>query len=239
MRITSLLFLFVLPACDLLEAATAEKPNTVQQTAIGDIFGQVATVAGVIDDPATTSNNDLNTAMDFTAYARLVAPASGKPTSLRRAKPAPISECVTVSGNDRTFSDCDLVLDDGRQCLVNGMLTRVPGATGNSYQGGLTIGGPTNCPVGDLDLDVYLEGPTDSPTLASGSVSFAYNDPSGDNFSGTAVVDSIAITGHCQVASAGELQVTVTGTHNGTAINNQSITLSFHDEPGCGLIYIE
>lgn len=238
MRITSLLFLLVLPACDLLEAATAEKPNTVQQTAIGDIFGQVGTVAGVIDDPATTSNNDLNTAMDFTAYARLVEPMSGKPTGLRRAKPAPLSECLTVSGNMRTFTNCDITLDDGRQCLVNGTLTRVPGTSGNSYQGSIGMGGPTNCPIGEFDLDVYLEGPTDSPTLASGSVSFAYDDPSGDNFSGTAVVDSIAITGNCQVPSSGELQVSVTGTHNGTAIND-SITLSFHEEPGCGLIYIE
>jgi hypothetical protein len=239
MRITPLLLLVTLAGCDLIKAATAEKPNGIQQNAIGDIFGQVGTVAGVIDDPTTASNGDVASAFEFDHFALLVAPGSTKPTFARAGRPAPLSECVTISGDSRTFTSCDVVLADGRACEVNGSVARVAGSGGSSYQGTLTLGGPTTCPTASLGIDVFLEGPNDSPTLASGTVSFAIDDPSGDRFSGNATIDDIAVTGSCDVPSSGELRVTVNGTRNGNSIANQQITLSFHEEPGCGIVYIE
>jgi hypothetical protein len=231
MRKISLLFVVVLGGCDLLEAATAEKPNGTQQQAIGDFFGQVGTVAAVLDDPGSTSNSDLATAMSFEHFGRMVTGTTTKPAlPLRLAKPGPLPGCVVSSGNNRNFNACDVILDDGRACSVSGTLTRTPGETGNSYAGTLNLGGGGSCPVASVTIDMYLEGPTDSPTRASGNLHFAWSDPSGDSFDGTAVVDEIAVTGKCSVPSSGELRVNVGG---------KSVTFSFHDSPGCGIIYVE
>lgn len=225
------LLLLLLTGCDLIEAATAEKPNNTQQQAIGDFFGQVGTVAAVLDDPASTSNSDLVTAMSFDHFGRMVTGTANKPAlPLRLAKPGPLPGCVLSSGNDRTFSACDVVLDDGRACAVNGTLTRTPGETGNRYAGTLTLGGASNCPTASVGIDMFLAGPTDSPTRASGNVTFAWMDPAGESFSGTAVVDEIAVTGSCTVPSSGELRVVV---------GDDAVTFSFHDSPGCGIIYVE
>jgi hypothetical protein len=233
----------LLGGCEYLKAANADKPSSEQTRALGDVFGEVGTVASIADDPAGTSNEDLATAMTFTPFVRLVAPetamglAPARLLAPRRA--AGVPGCITMSGNDRVFN-CDVTLPDGRACLVTGTLTRKAGETGNDYAGTLSLhGGAETCPTASVTLDVRLEGPTNMPTLADGTMSFSYHDLPTYDYTGTGTFDHIAITAKCpNLPSTGELTIAVQGTAHGVAVN-ESVTLSFHDTPGCGLIYVE
>jgi hypothetical protein len=242
MRMSPLVLLaLVIPAggCSLLEAAQAKKPNPEQQQAIGDVFDQLVTIASVADDPASTGNHDLVEMVSFRQYARLVAPAPTKPRAAARARPVPLPSCISTAGNVHTFASCDIALDDGRQCVFDGAITRAPEGGGNRYTGAFTMSGASSCPTAHLGVDVFLEGPTDNPTLARGNLQFDMQDPAGESFTGSAVIDDIAITSRCTVPSAGEMTVSFDGVANGTSIDNQVLTVAFHDSPGCGFVTLE
>ncbi|MCI0637018.1 MAG: hypothetical protein L0206_24345 [Actinobacteria bacterium] len=236
---TSLL-LVLLSGCSLLEAATADKPNSDQQNAIGDAFVQIGTLASIAADPAQTTNDDLVTAMTFDHFARLINPSSASapaPIALKPATPPP--GCVVVNGDNRTL-DCAVTLDDGRNCVVAGSLRREPRGEAFAYIGRVTLGGE-GCPTGTADVDVTVEGMPEDPNLVNGSLTFSYDDRGMDIYTGSCVLQQLGITEKCpNVPSQGRLIVDMDegSFKNGKPVNGR-IELSFNESPGCGVILIE
>ena len=233
--------LIVLPflaGCALLDAVTQEKPSSRQQSAIGDTFQQLGTIAEVANDPAAATAGDLATAVQVDHLARLVEPSLSKPTPGRpAAKPAALPGCVADDGATVTIASCDIQIADGRACQVSGTIDHQEAGSGTSYRGSLVLGG-TGCPDGNVTFDVTLTGDPSSPTAITGHASFSWHDPDGDSYDGTLELDDIAVTGACTVPSSGELSVSVTGSAEGNLIDG-GITLSFHESPGCGIILVE
>ena len=236
-----LLVLVTLGGCSLIEAATADRPNSEQQNAIGDTFVQLGTMASIAAEPQSTSNDDLVTAMTFDHFARAVDPeAAAAAPGPKAFKPATAPPgCVRVEG-DRRLLDCSVVLPDSRSCLITGDLKREQRGAGYNYSGRAMLGGD-GCPVGTADVDVYIEGENDDPQVASGSLTFTYDDGERASYSGSCVLDQIAITEKCpNVPARGTLSVTI---DNGGFVNGHPISgnieFSFNETPGCGAIVIE
>jgi hypothetical protein len=226
----------LIAGCALIDAATSEKPSPRQQTAIGDTFSQLGAIASIADDPASASAGDLATAVEVEHLARLIEPSLSKP-SAAAAKPSPVPECATDDGSTVSIAACEIALSDGRGCVVDGSVAYAPAGDGTRYQGQLGLGG-AGCPTAAVTFDVTLVGDPSSPTAIGGSATFSWDDPAGDSYSGSLRLDDIAVTGDCTVPSAGEMTVRVTGTAEGKLLDG-AITLSFHDDPGCGVILIE
>jgi len=232
-----LLFVPLLASCSLIDAATKDKPNSTQQNAIGDTFTQFGTIASVANDPAAATASDLATAVQVEHLARLVRPSLGKPRARGAAKPAPLPGCVADDGTSVSVDGCDIQIDDGRSCQVDGNIAYQELGQATRYEGTLDLGGE-GCPDGNVTFTVTLAGDPSSPTSVTGGATFSWIDPQGDDYSGMLELDDIAVTGACSVPSSGQLSVTVHGTAGGESVEG-NLTLSFHESPGCGVILIE
>ncbi len=239
-RAIVLSLLLALTACDIINAATQEKPNSEQQNAIGDTFQQVGTLAGVADDPASASSDDLATSLELTHFTRLLRPdLGGKPLPgpPPSGKPAPVPTCITANEDgSRTFTACETFFN-GAQCQVNGSVTREPGTGGNGYRGQLVSSGD-GCPVISVNVDVFLEGPSDMPTLARGTLNGSVEDGPDTSYVVNVTFAEIAVTGTCTVPSSGSLITNVQGIVDGELVSGE-VEFSFHDSPGCGIILKE
>ena len=230
-----------LGACSLIDAATSDRPNSDQQNALGDTFVQLGTIAAIAAEPTSTSNDDLVTAMTFDHFARLIDPEAAAavpgPVAFKPATLPP--NCVKVDGDMRML-DCAVMLRDGRNCLITGDLRREARGPGSDYKGRVVLGG-SGCPTGTADVDLYIEGATDDPNVASGSLVFGYDDPGKTSLSGTCVLDQVAITEKCpNVPARGTIRVSL---DKGSVLNGGPvdgvIEMSFNESPGCGVILIE
>jgi hypothetical protein len=231
------LMLPLVAGCSLIDAATKDKPNATQQNAIGDTFTQLGTIADVASDPAATSSSDLATAVEVRHFARLVNPSVAKRAGRAAARPAALPGCVSDDGTSVTVDSCDIRIDDGRTCQVNGNIAYQELGEATRYEGTLDLGG-AGCPDGNVTFNVVLAGPSSSPTSVSGNATFTWVDEGGDDYSGMLELDDVAVSGTCTVPSSGQLSVTVHGEADGESVEG-AITLSFHESPGCGVILIE
>ena len=66
-------------------------------------------------------------------------------------------ECLVEDGDTLTATGCAIVLPDGRNCVVDGAITREAAGDGNRYHGSASLSG-AGCPASTVAVDVTLVG---------------------------------------------------------------------------------
>lgn len=226
-------------ACDLIDKATAERPNSAQSRAIGDTLSQAGTIATIADDPGSTSEGDLLDTMTFDHYVAFVNPdvAASAPAAL--ALPLPPPDCIVDDGQGRVeVTDCDVTLPGGRACKVDGFVNVTKTATSTRAVGELTLSpGDESCPTFTWnDIDITLDGPPTEPSSFTGACDFSVLGD-GHDYTGTLSLEGIAFADGCDKPSVGSMTVTLMGTYNGQPVTG-GLTATFHNDP-CGDIRLE
>ena len=232
-----LTLLAALGGCDLLHAATADKLDSTQRTALADVIAQSGSLAAVIADPDETSGSELADALALDHFVHLVRPdVAATGAAPRRAPAAPPPDCIVDAGGILTATECETPIG-GRTCLVSGTMRSSPGGIGTRYAGELAVTGE-GCPRRAITFDFELAGPTSKPTGLDGQVDFSEDRPPGDVYSGRLVFRGIGLAGSCDRPSKGKLDVRVDGVFGGEPIADD-ITVSFNESPECGVLLIE
>ncbi len=226
-----------LGGCDLLHAATADKLDSTQTTALKDLIGQTGSLAAVIADPDETSGSELADALALDHFVHLVRPdVAATRAAPRLARAAPPPECIVDAAGILTATECEVPIGE-RTCRVSGTMRSTPGETRTRYAGELAVTGE-GCPRRAIRFDFELAGLTSKPTELDGQVDFSEDRPPGDVYSGRLVFRSIGLAGSCDRPSKGKLDVRVDGVYGGEAIADD-ITVSFNESPECGVLLIE
>ena len=230
--LASVLSLGALGGCSLLDKATADRPNSTQAHAVGDVFDNMATVGGVMADPAGSNDTDMGEMFQTQAYYDLLDPAG---TAARRARSGGSFDptCVDTTGSIAAW-DCDVAYAGGT-CNVSGSGAESPA---NHYAGTATLdaageGSPCIFPItltGAFDLDVE-EG-----VGGSGAGTFNIAQTGEQAFGFDVTLDGIHFCAN-GAPDAGTLTVDGTGAADGLPFD--PISILFSSESGeCGVMEI-
>jgi hypothetical protein len=224
------LALVALGGCSLLDAATAEKPNSDQLEGMGNAFVAAGTFGAMIDDPASVSNNDLAEMHLADPYKQALDPDGTRDVTLRTANDdTNVADCVTSDPETDTASwNCPLTFM-GVSCTAVGSGSKIADM---SYSGTST-----------LDCEGLFE-----MVLTAGGV--FYNEESGSgggsltvNANGVDVarmtIENVTLCTDQDPPKPNGGRVTIDGLGPYEALPFDPLKVKFQGDPVCGTALIE
>jgi hypothetical protein len=226
-RFACLLLVPFIGACSLIDAATSERPNSRQSTALGDIFVSIGSFVAVADDPAAADTGDLADMHAIGAYQIILDPDNA-PAARVSTDRQPLDGCTTKEGNSASWN-CPFTVN-GADCTAVGSGTRT----------GETVSGSSTMTCGPLAVTVTATGVQFDEAAGSGSgeLTVAVANPALAGWASVSIQSLGFCTGEANVLpNTGKVTVDGEGPLDGLPFD--PLTLKFQSDPVCGTALIE